>query len=113
MCHVTYLPMSPQGRPRFLLSYRGNLQQPIEFKIMHTKKLLPDKTPSRTCPIDDQAWVVDLRIHTQTLEARSVMCEIASSEQTTALVFHEQNMFGHEMITCYCSMTCVRRRLLK
>ena len=38
VCHVTYLPISPQGRPRFEHSYRGNLQQPVEFKITRTEK---------------------------------------------------------------------------
>ena len=26
------------GKPRFELSYRGNLQQPFEFKIVNTEK---------------------------------------------------------------------------
>ena len=38
VCHVTYLPSSPQGRPQYGLSYRGNLQQPVEFKIALTEK---------------------------------------------------------------------------
>ena len=36
--HVTYLPISPQGRPWFELSYHGDLQQPVEFKIVRTEK---------------------------------------------------------------------------
>ena len=31
VCHVTYLPTSPQERPRFELSYNGNLRQPSDF----------------------------------------------------------------------------------
>ena len=27
-----------QGRPRFEFSYRGNLQQPVEFQIVRTEK---------------------------------------------------------------------------
>ena len=38
VCHVTYLPISPQGRPRYELSYSGNLQQPVESKIGLTEK---------------------------------------------------------------------------
>ena len=38
MCHATYLPISPQESSRFELSYRGNLQQPVEFKIVRTEK---------------------------------------------------------------------------
>ena len=33
VCHVTYLLISPQGRPRFERYYHGNLQQPVECKI--------------------------------------------------------------------------------
>ena len=43
--HVTYLPISPQGRPRFELSYRGNLQQPVEFKIVRTEYNYVPKPP--------------------------------------------------------------------
>ena len=38
--HLTYLPISPQGRPRFELSYRGNLQQSVEFKTVRTEKII-------------------------------------------------------------------------
>ena len=38
VCFVIYLPISPQGRPRFELSYRVYLQQPVEFKIVRTEK---------------------------------------------------------------------------
>ena len=31
--HMTYLPTSPQGRPRYDLSYLGNLRKPVEFEI--------------------------------------------------------------------------------
>ena len=51
VCQVTYLPISPQGRPRFEPSYRVYLQQPVEFKIVRTKKWLRTKHPSRTCPL--------------------------------------------------------------
>ena len=54
MCHVTYLPISPQGRPRFELSYHGNLKQPVEFKMVRTEKLLRSKPPCRTCPLSRQ-----------------------------------------------------------
>ena len=49
--HVTYLPISPKGRPRFEHSYRVNLPQPVEFKIVRTEKWLRTKHPSRTCPM--------------------------------------------------------------
>ena len=43
MCHVTYLPISPHGRQRYELPYHGNLQQPVEFKIVLTKnKYVPN-----------------------------------------------------------------------
>ena len=45
VCHVTYLPISPQGRPRFEFSYSSNLQLPVEFRIVHTEKLLRTETP--------------------------------------------------------------------
>ena len=32
------VPISLQGKPRFELSYRSNLQQPVEFKIVSTGK---------------------------------------------------------------------------
>ena len=38
LCHVTYLPISPKWKPWYELSYRGNLQQPVEFKIALTEK---------------------------------------------------------------------------
>ena len=38
VCFVIYLPISPQGRPRFELSYRVYFQQPVEFKIVRTEK---------------------------------------------------------------------------
>ena len=38
VCHMTYLPISPQERPRFEFPYRGNLQQPVEFKTVRTEK---------------------------------------------------------------------------
>ena len=38
VCHVTYLLISPQEYPRFELSYHGNVQYPVEFKIVRTKK---------------------------------------------------------------------------
>ena len=38
VCHVTCLPISRQEMPRFELSYRSNLQQPAEFKIVRTEK---------------------------------------------------------------------------
>ena len=38
VCHVTYLPISPQGRPRFERSNRGNLQLPVEYKIVRKEK---------------------------------------------------------------------------
>ena len=37
VCHVTYLPISPQERPRFELSYLSNLPQPVEFEIVRTE----------------------------------------------------------------------------
>ena len=37
VCHATYLPTSSQGRPRYELSYRGNLRQPFEYKTVLTK----------------------------------------------------------------------------
>ena len=45
VCRVTYLPISPQGRARFKLSYRGNLQQPVEFKIVRTERKLRTEPP--------------------------------------------------------------------
>ena len=36
LCHVTYLPISLQERPRFVHSVRVDLQQPVEFKILRT-----------------------------------------------------------------------------
>ena len=51
VCHVTYLPISTQERPRVELSYRGYSQQPVEFKIVRTEKWLRTKLPSRTCPL--------------------------------------------------------------
>ena len=47
VCQVTYLPISPQERPRFELSYRGNLQQPVEFKI------ITDRPP----PVEFAQWL--------------------------------------------------------
>ena len=44
LCRVTNSPISPQGRPRFKLSYRGNLQQPVELKIVRTK-IITYRTP--------------------------------------------------------------------
>ena len=38
LCHVTYLPISPKGMPRFELSYHGNLHQTVEFKIVRKEK---------------------------------------------------------------------------
>ena len=49
-CHVTYLPISPQGRLRFELSYRGNLQQPDESKL-HIQKIITYQTPQSNLPI--------------------------------------------------------------
>ena len=35
--HVTYLPILPQRKSRYELSYRGDLQQPVEFKTVCTE----------------------------------------------------------------------------
>ena len=45
VCNVTYLLISPQENPRFELSYRGNLQYPVEFKIVRTEKWLRTEPP--------------------------------------------------------------------
>ena len=45
VCHVTYLPISPQGRPRFELCYRVYLQQPVEFKIVRTENYYVPNSP--------------------------------------------------------------------
>ena len=37
LCHVTSLSIPPHERP-YELSYRGNLQRPVEFKIVRTEK---------------------------------------------------------------------------
>ena len=58
VCHVTYLPISPQGRPRFEFSYRGNLQQPVESKIVRTKKIITCRTPQSNLPTD--CWLIGL-----------------------------------------------------
>ena len=50
VCHVTYLPISPQERPRFELSNCGYLQQPVEFKIVRTKKIITYQTPQSNLP---------------------------------------------------------------
>ena len=45
VCHVTYLPISPQGRPRFELSYRVYLQQPVEFLNCTYRQIITHQTP--------------------------------------------------------------------
>ena len=45
VCDVTYLPISPQGRSRFELYYRGYFQQPVEFKTVRTEKQWRTKPP--------------------------------------------------------------------
>ena len=57
VCHVIYLPISPQERPRYELSYRCNLQQPVEFEIVLTEKWLRTKPASRTFPLLQLVWV--------------------------------------------------------
>ena len=36
------------GRPRYELSYRGNLQQPVEFKIAIYRKIITYRTYRKT-----------------------------------------------------------------
>ena len=45
VCHVTYLLISPQGRPRFELSCHVYLQQPVEFKIVRTENNYEPNSP--------------------------------------------------------------------
>ena len=45
VCFVIYLPISPQGRPRFELFYRVYLQQPVEFKIVRTENNYVSNSP--------------------------------------------------------------------
>ena len=52
VCHVTYLPISLQGTPRFELSYRCNLEQPVEFKIVRTEKLIAYSRPQSNLAIE-------------------------------------------------------------
>ena len=52
VCHVTYLPISPQGRPRFELPYRVNLQQSFEFKIVLYRKIITYQNPQSNLPND-------------------------------------------------------------
>ena len=42
---MIYLLISSQEYPRFELSHRGNLQYPVEFKIVRTEKYLRTEPP--------------------------------------------------------------------
>ena len=52
LCHMIYLPTSPQGRPLYELSYCGNLRQPVEIKILLTEKMITYKNPQSNLPAD-------------------------------------------------------------
>ena len=62
VCFVIYLPISPQGRPRFELFYRVYLQQPVEFKIVRTEKIITYQTPQSNLPIVLQSWSLTIKL---------------------------------------------------
>ena len=53
-----FLPIAPQNRPRYELSYRGYLQQPVEFKTVHVEKQLRTKPPVELarCQLGRHGW---------------------------------------------------------
>ena len=51
---MTYLLLSPQERPQYELSFRGNLRQLVEFK-KYAQKIVLCNILSWTCPLHVQA----------------------------------------------------------
>ena len=49
--HVTYLPISPQGRSRFEISYRGNLRAAIRIQNWTHRKIITYQPSQTNLPI--------------------------------------------------------------
>ena len=86
MCHVNHLPISPQGKPRYEISYRSNLQN---------CSFLPTEPFSRVSPLSTRSLAYDC---CWLIIMHAVLCDILKREWFLHL--HLLKFLGKYSLNC-------------